>query len=371
VTQKDRNLITEIRSLAKAERALTSQLLEKIALVHKRRLYADLGYPSLLAWMMGDLHYSKSAAFRRISAARLIQDIPQAKFMFEEGQLNVTTLTQLKSAIHQTEKETKTKISLSIEFPDLRPRLPETVRAVGLEGSELTIVLNKEQMATLKRVKEVTSHSHFNASTAELIEVMGRFFLQHKDPLKAKLRESTKLALSKGMTSGSAAEPNSGLDQTIEVMRESTVHESNVCSPNYQFRRSEKSEDLGENLSFREERKENNPEKIKLDPQTSRSTPTMAASQPRRMANLRIEEINCSKRKPLPSTIRNFVFQRDGVKCKFVSPETGHACESRELIEVDHIVARARGGIDHPENLTPLCRTHNRLAWKMSMTSET
>jgi hypothetical protein len=80
--------------------------------------------------------------------------------------------------------------------------LLETFRAVGLEESELTIVLNKEQIATLTRAKEVTSHSHFNASTAELIEVMGRFFLQHKDPLKAKLRESTKLALNNGMTSG-------------------------------------------------------------------------------------------------------------------------------------------------------------------------
>jgi hypothetical protein len=272
VTQKDRNLITEIRSLAKAERAVTCRLLEKIALVHKRRLYADLGYSSLLAWMMGDLHYSKSAAFRRISAARLIQDIPQAKAMLEDGQLNVTTPTQLKSAIQQTEKETKTRISLArkeeliskiknkssdetdrviaIEFPALRPCLLETVRAVGLEESELKIVLNKEQMAILNRIKEVISHSHFNASMAELIEVMGRFFLQHKDPLKAKLRESTKLALNKSLSTGAAAEPNSGLDQTILSVLESTVHESNVCSPNFQFRHGEQAGSLGENLFF-------------------------------------------------------------------------------------------------------------------------
>jgi 5-methylcytosine-specific restriction endonuclease McrA len=395
MTQNDRNLITEIRNLAKAERALTSQLLEKIALVHERRLYADLGYPSLLAWMMGDLHYSKSAAFRRISAARLIQDIPQAKVMVEEGQLNVTTLTQLKSAIHQTEIETKTRISLSrkeeliskiknkssdetdrviaIEFPDLRPRLPETVRAVGLEESELTIVLNKEQMAILYRVKEVTSHSHFNTSTAELIEVMGRFFLQHKDPLKAKLRESTKLALKKSMSTGAAAEPNSGLDQTIGVVRKSTVHEPNVCSTSHQFRHGEQAGDLGENLSLGEDGQKDqidqNSNLNKLDPQFSRSTPTMAASQPRRMANLRTEKIRCSKRKPLPNTIRNFVFQSQGSKCTFVSPETGHACECQELIEVDHIVAKAKGGTDRPENLRPYCRAHNRLAWKIESKS--
>jgi hypothetical protein len=395
MTQNDRNLITEIRNLAKAERALTSQLLEKIALVHERRLYADLGYPSLLAWMMGDLHYSKSAAFRRISAARLIQDIPQAKVMVEEGQLNVTTLTQLKSAIHQTEIETKTRISLSrkeeliskiknkssdetdrviaIEFPDLRPRLPETVRAVGLEESELTIVLNKEQMAILYRVKEVTSHSHFNTSTAELIEVMGRFFLQHKDPLKAKLRESTKLALKKSLKTGAAAEPSAELDQTIGVVRKSTIHESKVCSPNYQFRHGEQSVDLGENLIFgkdgqkdQKDQKDKNSNLNKFALQTSRSTPTMAARQQRRMANLRTEKISCSKRKPLPTTIRNFVFQRDGAGCTFVSPETSHQCECRVLIEVDHINAKASGGNDHPENLRPLCRAHNRLAWKIA-----
>jgi 5-methylcytosine-specific restriction endonuclease McrA len=342
------------------------------------------------------LESAQKPAFRRISAARLIQDIPQAKVMVEEGQLNVTTLTQLKSAIHQTEIETKTKISLSrkeeliskiknkssdetdrviaIEFPDLRPRLPETVRAVGLEESELTIVLNKEQMAILKRVKEVTSHSHFNASTAELIEVMGRFFLQHKDPLKAKLRESTKLALKKSMSTGAAAEPNSGLDQTIGVVRKSTVHEPNVCSTSHQFRHGEQAGDLGENLSLGEDGQKDqidqNSNLNKLDPQFSRSTPTMAASQPRRMAYHRTEKISCSKRKPLPNTIRNFVFQSQGSKCTFVSPETGHSCESKELIEVDHIVAKANGGVDHPKNLRPYCRAHNRLAWKMQKPAE-
>jgi hypothetical protein len=386
MTQNDRNLITEIRSLAKAERLITRKLLEKIALAHERRLYADLGYPSLLAWMMADLHYSKSAAFRRISAARLIQDIPEAKVMVEEGHLNVTTLTQLKSAIHQTEKETKTRISLArkteliskiknkssdetdrviaVEFPEVRPRPVETVRAVGADESELTVVLNKEQMELLNRVKEVTSHSHFNASTAELIEVMGHFFLRHNDPLKAKIRENTKLALKKSLKFGSAAEPNSGLDQTIGVVQEATIHESNICLPV----RGKQSRDLGENLSFkesREDKKEKNSQMNKLDPQASRSTPTMAASQPRRMAYLRAEKTSCSKRKPLSSTIRNFVFQRDGAKCTFVSSETGHACESQVLIELDHISAKARGGSDHPENLRPLCRAHNRLAWKI------
>jgi hypothetical protein len=376
MTQRDRDLITEIRSLAKAERIITRKLLEKIALVHERRLYADLGYPSLLSWMMDDLHYSKSAAFRRMSAAKMIQDIPQAKAMVEDGQLNVTTLTQLKSAIHQTEKQTKTKISLArkeeliskiknkssdeadrviaIEFPDLRTRPQETVRALGAEESELTIILNKEQMEILNRVKEVTSHSYFNASTAELIAVMGQFFLRHNDPLRAKLRDSTKLALKKCLKSGSAAEPNAGVDQTILSAQKSSIHETNICSPSYQFRHGEQIEDLGENLNL-----------DKLDLSTSRSTPTMAASQPRRMAYLRTEKISSWKRKPLPTTIRNFVFQSQGARCTFVSPETGHACESQKLIEADHIVPKAKGGTDHPNNLRPYCRTHNRLAWQM------
>jgi hypothetical protein len=34
------------------------------------------------------------------------------------------------------------------------------------------------------------------------------------------------------------------------MARKSTVHVSNVCSPNYQFRYSEQSEDLRENFNF-------------------------------------------------------------------------------------------------------------------------
>jgi hypothetical protein len=392
MTQSDRGLITEIRSLIRDERFITRKLLEKIALVSQRRLYADLGYSSLLSWMMEDLRYSKSAAFRRISAAKLIHDMPEAKAMIEEGHLNVTTLTQLKSAIYQTEKETKAQISLArkeeliakikdkssddtdriiaIEFPDLKRPPPETLRAVGPDNTELTIVLNKEQIEILKRVKEVISHSHFNASWTELIEVMGRFYLRHKDPLQRKTRENSK----KRLKIGSGEEPNWELDQTIRVAQDLTLHESNICSPV----RGEQSGNLGADLNLREDMEERrngkdgkqkdldlDSELNKLELQISLSPPTTAASQLRRTAYHRVGRISCSKKKPLPSKIRNLVFQRDGTRCTFVSPETGHTCESRDLIEVDHILAKARGGIDHPENLRPYCRAHNRLAWKM------
>ena len=56
---------------------------------------------------------------------------------------------------------------------------------------------------------------------------------------------------------------------------------------------------------------------------------------------------------------RKSVFQRSQGRCTFKDPTTGHTCGSRHQIEIDHIIPRALGGDDSPENLRVLCRQHN------------
>ena len=47
-------------------------------------------------------------------------------------------------------------------------------------------------------------------------------------------------------------------------------------------------------------------------------------------------------------------------QCTYVSDD-GARCEERAWLEIDHIVARAKGGSDEPENLRVRCRSHNQL----------
>lgn len=72
------------------------------------------------------------------------------------------------------------------------------------------------------------------------------------------------------------------------------------------------------------------------------------------------EEKKRSRR--IPAAVRAFVWERDGGRCAYVSPE-GVRCERTELIQFDHIVPWSKGGPSIAENLRLLCRPHNlRLA---------
>lgn len=58
--------------------------------------------------------------------------------------------------------------------------------------------------------------------------------------------------------------------------------------------------------------------------------------------------------------VRRTVVARDGQRCSFVSKD-GHRCESRAFLEFHHQRAWALGGADSGENLSVMCRAHNRL----------
>jgi 5-methylcytosine-specific restriction endonuclease McrA len=62
----------------------------------------------------------------------------------------------------------------------------------------------------------------------------------------------------------------------------------------------------------------------------------------------------------IPSATRRFVFERDGSRCTYVSPD-GHGCDATAFLELDHVVPHALGGRAEPENLRVRCRAHNRL----------
>ncbi|MDE0220842.1 MAG: HNH endonuclease, partial [Spirochaetaceae bacterium] len=62
----------------------------------------------------------------------------------------------------------------------------------------------------------------------------------------------------------------------------------------------------------------------------------------------------------IPAAVRRQVWQRDGGRCSYLDRKTGRRCNSRHLIEIDHILPYALGGGADPVNLRLLCRAHHR-----------
>ena len=69
-------LAARLYQLRGHERPLLPLLLRHLAEVDRRRLYLDMAFPSLFAFATGFLGYSKAAAFRRTTAARLLARFP-------------------------------------------------------------------------------------------------------------------------------------------------------------------------------------------------------------------------------------------------------------------------------------------------------
>jgi 5-methylcytosine-specific restriction endonuclease McrA len=60
----------------------------------------------------------------------------------------------------------------------------------------------------------------------------------------------------------------------------------------------------------------------------------------------------------IPAEVRRAVWERDGGQCTFTS-DTGHRCEERRDLELDHIDPYAKGGDATVGGIRLLCRAHN------------
>jgi 5-methylcytosine-specific restriction endonuclease McrA len=66
------------------------------------------------------------------------------------------------------------------------------------------------------------------------------------------------------------------------------------------------------------------------------------------------------EREPIPAEVRRAVWERDGGRCTYVSPD-GRRCESRWQLEYDHIKPAALGGPSTVDGLRLRCKPHNTL----------
>lgn len=84
-----------------------SDILKHLQNVYDTRLFAKLGHSSLHKYLIKELGYSESAAFRRVQALKLVKEIPSTKKLIEEGALNLSGITQLQTMLKGKTTEVK------------------------------------------------------------------------------------------------------------------------------------------------------------------------------------------------------------------------------------------------------------------------
>jgi hypothetical protein len=114
----DSALLKDTKVLAQKERELTIKVLHHLKEIEARKLYSDLKYSNLFEYCVKELGYSESSAMRRISAAKLLKEIPQIEQKIEQGTLTLSNISRASNFFKEfeiNEPEIKKEILSQVE----------------------------------------------------------------------------------------------------------------------------------------------------------------------------------------------------------------------------------------------------------------
>jgi hypothetical protein len=183
----DEILHDDTQNIAQRERELTITMLHHLREIERRSLFAKLGYPSLFEYCTCELKYSGGAAQRRISAMRLLKSVPELEQKIEQGDLSLSVLSQAQTffkneeiknpedkreVLHALEglssREAERELVSRSEHPERL--VPEKLRAVSANLTEIKILVDNEFLKDLDGLKALLARGEPGISVKEVIE---------------------------------------------------------------------------------------------------------------------------------------------------------------------------------------------------------
>jgi hypothetical protein len=331
------DLTARLADLLRREQAAMADFLLALAEFDQSRMWLELGYTSLFYFLHRELGLSKGAAFHRKTAAELLRRFPEVVEPLRDGRLCLSSIVEVARVMtpenraevlprffHRSAREAKV---VSAELcPRADPPRRDVVTPVpGSQGGlTLKLVRTSEPDATPSATPSATPTStptgmHIPvAPSPRGGEGQGEGPPPTSvDPLTADLRRLhvtvsrsflDKLAAARdGM---SHVRPNATAEQVLEAALD---------------------------LLLAKQAKRRG-----LVERPRRSPPPAKAGH-------------------VPAHVRREVWIRDAGRCQWPLA-SGGICGSTVRLELDHIVARARGGASTAADLRILCRAHNDLA---------
>ena len=401
----DRELLRQTSTLVRHERHLQGAVIDHLAEIEGRRLYLQRGCSSLFDYAVRELGYSDAAPGRRISAVRLCTDQPDARERLRDGSLTLSAAAELQWAFDRQRRRgsitgTATAVTAgsaaaeiaaaTSERPadsappvapgasdpepplvldaagrqrlvedaagkstrqvrrmlaDLDPELAvpaDRVRPLGDGRHELKAVIDADCHQGLEQLRGLLSHVDPHMTIGQLVGRIVQEALDRHDPSRPPRRARTGNRPGAGDSKPAAAAQDHAVPKPGHAV---TVQD--VAMP------------AGAPAPTTEGMLPPTP--------SSKPAPNRQPTTERRAAAGRMPAgAATATAKPrasgraIPATVKRQVWQRDGGRCSYVDRETGRRCNSRHLIEMDHILPYALGGGADPGNLRLRCRAHHR-----------
>lgn len=135
-------------STAETERQSTLEVLRHLRENERRMLFAEMGYKDLKEYCVKELKFSEGSAWRRISAMRLLREIPEVETQLKSGTLNLSQIAMARTHFNEVKSsfDEKKEVLSSLENQSTRA----TERILAEEKSEDTIVRHAVQERALR-----------------------------------------------------------------------------------------------------------------------------------------------------------------------------------------------------------------------------
>ncbi|HEY2956397.1 MAG TPA: hypothetical protein VGK89_14250, partial [Candidatus Eisenbacteria bacterium] len=310
----DQELLRSLAAVVANERASSLPVLEHIAEVDARRLYAPAGYDSMYAYCVHVLHMSDDSALKRIRAARAAREFPGIFAMVADGRLHLSGLALL--AKHLTPENADELLAAAAHKTCFAIRLLIAHRFPKADVPARMEALPPRQTQVAARPVDAAG----NPSSCAVSRVATW-------PVDSSAPHVTVAPISPGRfkVQGTITEDT---HERIQYARALLGH---ACSGEFPDLVDRAFDALILQL-----------EKQKFAA-TTRPGPQRSSANPRH----------------IPAAVKRAVWERDGGQCTFVS-EGGHRCGSRNRLEFDHVDPVARGGEATVEGIRLRCRAHNQ-----------
>jgi 5-methylcytosine-specific restriction endonuclease McrA len=250
--------------------------------------------------------------WKRSQAYRVIKNFPEFGVMIDSGETSASHVAMLSSKITPANADVLARGIRQKSTQEVRDLIasvtPEGVlKDDGDTFIDIKLRISKSQIDLLERAREILAHGGTVPSTVDLVMQALEELVDRRDPVKRAERAEAK-SQRKNLSRDEDFIEATALKQADDV-----VLNRGLCRG------------LPSGPALKKE-----------------------ASQTSKVARLKI-----------PAATRHKVWLRDGGYCTHeLSP--GIPCESKMMLEVDHIVPVARGGLNTLENLTLKCRHHNQ-----------
>jgi hypothetical protein len=342
-------LLGELNTLLARDRDTTAEMLLYLGEVDRRRLYVPAGYPSMYMWCLAVLGFSEDGACQRIRGARAARQFAVILEMVADGRLHLSGLALLSrhltranatelldAAAHRSKRAIERLIAE--RFP--RADVPDSVRPLGAATGTSPVP---------GRVEFATTYGVSMTERASESPVPGRVDLTAAADSTADGGTSPVLGR---VTSRPEPAPHSRVAPLAperyavqftmdESMHAELIHAQNLLGPRVPagqvadvFRLALKA--LVTQLEKR---------KCAATKKPRAPRPSYRSDDPRYT----------------PADVVRTVWVRDQDQCTYVS-KTGHRCEERSGLEIDHVDPPQPGVTPTADKLRLRCRAHNQYA---------